>query len=269
MRRVFAVLLTGLIGLAPVLGFAEKEPRPITTDSRIKQVMYSANEVYEIVATYGFQTVVEFAETEEIKLVAIGDSIAWQAVPMGSKLFLKPVEPNTVTNMTVNTNKRIYFFNLLGSRNKSREALTYTVRFLYNDVIVSEPPAEAVKPTLASPAQAPQQSPALSLKAISDFNFNYAISGSKEIALVRAFDDGQFTYLQFSRMEDLPAVFVADGAGKESLVNMRIEGQYVVVERLATLFTLRNGTSVACLYNKARPFADASVSKAPRSLNTN
>ncbi len=268
MRRVFAVLLTGLIGLTPVLGIAEKEPRPIATDSRIKQVMYSANEVYEIVATYGFQTVVEFAETEEIKLVAIGDSIAWQAVPMGSKLFLKPVEPNTVTNMTVNTNKRIYFFNLLGSRNKSREALTYTVRFLYNDVIVGEPPSEAVKPTLASPAPAPQP-PTLSQKPVTDFNFNYAISGSKEIALVRAFDDGQFTYLQFSRMEDLPAVFIVDGTGKESLVNMRVEGQYVVIERLATLFTLRNGTSVACLYNKARPFADASARTAPRSLNTN
>ena len=109
----------------------------------------------------------------------------------------------------------------------------------------------------------------MSQKAITELNFNYAISGSKEIALVRAFDDSQFTYLQFSRMEDLPAVFIADGAGKESLVNMRVEGQYVVIERLATLFTLRNGTSVACLYNQARPFADPNASKAPRSLNTN
>jgi type IV secretion system protein VirB9 len=243
---------------------AEKTPRSIATDVRIRQVMYSANEIYEIVGTYGYQTVIEFSESEEIKLVAIGDSIAWQAVPAQSRLFLKPVEPDTATNLTVTTNKRIYYFNLMASRNKSRDSLTYTVRFIYNDagMMTVNPPVSAGSDVAAKAAT-------VTPKAPTDFNFNYQVSGSKEIALVRAFDDGQFTYLQFASTVDVPAVFIVDAQGKESLVNSRVEGQYVVVERIASQFTLRNGSVVACLFNRAKPFADTSFNTEKRDLNRN
>lgn len=260
-----AFIFVTALGLACSLDVtAEKTPRPIATDVRIRQVMYSANEIYEIVGTYGYQIVIEFSESEEIKLVAIGDSIAWQAVPAQSRLFLKPVEPDTATNLTVTTNKRIYYFNLIASRNKSRDSLTYTVRFIYNDggVTTVNPPASpggdvAAKAVTVTP------------KAPTDFNFNYQVSGSKEIALVRAFDDGQFTYLQFANTVDVPAVFIVDPQGKESLVNSRVEGQYVVVERIASQFTLRNGSVVACLFNRAKPFADTSFNAEKRDLNRN
>jgi len=259
---IFIVVVFATLCATDALG--EKTPRSIATDVRIRQVMYSANQVYEIVGTYGYQTVVEFSESEEIKLVAIGDSIAWQAVPAGSRLFLKPVEPDTATNLTVTTNKRIYYFNLVGSRNKARDALTYTVRFVYDDVDVTAVPMP--KPTIEKIKDKPAAAP---MKGPTDFNFNYQISGSKEIALVRAFDDGQFTYLQFGNTVDVPAVFVVDRAGKESLVNSRVEGQYVVIERVANQFTLRNGSVVACLFNRSKPFADTSFSADKRDVNRN
>jgi type IV secretion system protein VirB9 len=253
------------LGLACSLNVvAEKTPRSIATDVRIRQVMYSANEIYEIVGTYGYQTVIEFSESEEIKLVAIGDSIAWQAVPAQSRLFLKPVEPDTATNLTVTTNKRIYYFNLIASRNKSRDSLTYTVRFIYNDAGVT-----TVSPQAPAVSDVAAKATTVTPKAPTEFNFNYQVSGSKEIALVRAFDDGQFTYLQFANAVDVPAVFVVDREGKESLVNSRVEGQYVVVERVASQFTLRNGSVVACLFNRAKPFADASFNTEKRDLNRN
>ena len=133
------VIIATYSGMISPAALADKTPRPIATDVRIRQVPYSANEVYEIVGTYGYQTVIEFSDSEEIKLVAIGDSIAWQAVPMGSRLFLKPVEPDTATNLTVTTNKRFYYFNLVASKNKAKEALTYTVRFVYGDTGITTP----------------------------------------------------------------------------------------------------------------------------------
>ena len=255
---VFVVIAS----LSATGAMAEKSPRSIATDIRIRQVMYSANQVYEIVGTYGYQTVVEFGESEEVKLVAIGDSIAWQAVPAGSRLFLKPVEPDTATNLTVTTNKRIYYFNLVASRNKARDALTYTVRFVYDDVGVTTVAAQktANEKVEDKPAAVPSKGP-------TDFNFNYQISGSKEIALMRAFDDGQFTYLQFGNSVDVPAIFVVDREAKESLVNSRVEGQYVVIERVATQFTLRNGSVVACLFNRSKPFVDTNFSADKRDVN--
>jgi type IV secretion system protein VirB9 len=259
---IFVIAICGVFWSSGAL--ADKTPRPIATDVRIRQVAYSANEVYEIVGTYGYQTVIEFSETEEIKLVAIGDSIAWQAVPMGSRLFLKPVEADTATNLTVTTNKRFYYFNLVASRNKAREALTYTVRFVYSDTGITTPtPAVSRNNDVEIKPSGP------AAKTPTDFNFNYQISGSKEISLVRAFDDGQFTYLQFAGAVDLPAVFSVDRDGKENLVNSRVEGQYVVIERVASQFTLRNGSVVTCLFNGNKPFPDTDFVARKRDLNQN
>jgi type IV secretion system protein VirB9 len=47
----------------------------------------------------------------------------------------------------------------------------------------------------------------------------------------------------------MPAIFVVDKQGKESLANSRMRGQYVVIERLARQFSLRNGKTVSCVFN--------------------
>ena len=53
---------------------------------------------------------------------------------------------------------------------------------------------------------------------------------------------------------NLPALFAVDPDGNEALVNFRMEGRYVVVERVGSLFTLRNGDEALCLFNEDRPF---------------
>ncbi|WP_033483256.1 TrbG/VirB9 family P-type conjugative transfer protein, partial [Xanthomonas citri] len=86
------------ISLAWVPAHAAKLPHSLVTDDRVKQVPYDPNQVYEIVGTYGYQTSIEFANDETVKVVTLGDSIAWQTVPYQNRLFLKPVEPNAATN---------------------------------------------------------------------------------------------------------------------------------------------------------------------------
>jgi type IV secretion system protein VirB9 len=84
------------------------------------------------------------------------------------------------------------------------------------------------------------------------FNFNYKIKGTKSIRPTHVFDDGLFTFFEFAdpNHRDLPAIFWISSDGLESLVNFRIEGRYVVVERLSDEFVLRSGDDKATVTRK-------------------
>ncbi len=85
-------------------------------------------------------------------------------------------------------------------------------------------------------------------------NCNYSVSGSRSVKLLRACDDGLFTYLEFAEHANLPAFFAVAPDGSETVVNYRMEGKYVVIERVANLYTLREGTETLCLFNEDKPF---------------
>ncbi len=107
---------------------------PITTDSRVKTFVYSENDVFTILTHYGYQSNIEFAKNESIKTVSVGDRIGWQVIPSGRRLFIKALEENANTNMTVVTNKRAYQFDLRASGQQPlqpNEELVYVVRFFY------------------------------------------------------------------------------------------------------------------------------------------
>ncbi|WP_374728565.1 P-type conjugative transfer protein VirB9 [Caballeronia hypogeia] len=224
-----------------VPAYAAKSPHSVVTDDRVKQVPYDPNQVYEIVGTYGYQTSIEFANDETVKVVSLGDSIAWQTVPYQNRIFLKPVEPNAATNLTVITDKRTYYFKLNSSR--SRASMTFLVRFVYPNANTN---------TYAGASGSRRASNGLDSSRL---NLDYGTSGDKTaIALSRAFDDGQFTYFLFDQNAEIPSVYTVGPDGTESIVNTRREGQYLVVERTASLFTLRNGNSHLCVQNNANPY---------------
>ena len=105
MRVLVFSLFAGLLLTSVVL--AEETSRPGPSDSRVLLATYRDSEVYKVVATYGFQTTIEFSDKETVETISIGDSIAWQVVPAGHRVFLKPQEQNAVTNMTVITSLRL------------------------------------------------------------------------------------------------------------------------------------------------------------------
>lgn len=55
-------------------------------------------------------------------------------------------------------------------------------------------------------------------------------------------------YLEFP--DEIPAIFVVEGKRQESLINLRTQGKYVVVDKIAAQFTLRAGDKWLCLYNR-------------------
>lgn len=106
---------------------------PRTTDSRIKTYTYNPDDVYLVVLHFGFQSSIEFSKQEQIQTITLGDSYAWKITPLDNRLFIKPLEKNIRTNMTVITNKRTYQFDLVAKDLKSGEEkdLVYVVRFNY------------------------------------------------------------------------------------------------------------------------------------------
>lgn len=163
MRRALfiPVLLSLTLGVVPLLPASAV---PIVTDSRIKTFVYNANEVFTVTTHYGYQSNIEFGEKESIDTVSVGDRVAWQIVPAGRRLFIRAMEENAHTNMTIVTNLRAYQFDLRSSSADAvfgSEELTYVVRFFYPGE--SDPMALPARytpaPVAAMPAPMPMATP--------------------------------------------------------------------------------------------------------------
>ena len=105
----------------------------ITTDSRIKTYVYNPNEIYLLVVHTGFQSHIEFAKGENIQTISMGDSYSWKITPLENRLFIKPLEKNIRTNMTILTNRRTYQFDIVARdlEGEDDKDLVYVVRFYY------------------------------------------------------------------------------------------------------------------------------------------
>ena len=130
MKKVLLLLLLVHI-ILPQVSFGTDAP--ITTDRRIQTYVYSENEVFKLVIHYGYQTSIEFATGEQVKTISMGDNFAWKITPSGRRLFVKPLQENVHTNMTIITNKRTYQFDLFSkaSTDLDDNELVYVLRFFY------------------------------------------------------------------------------------------------------------------------------------------
>jgi type IV secretion system protein VirB9 len=81
-------------------------------------------------------------------------------------------------------------------------------------------------------------------------NSDYWYCGGPALRPVFASDDGVHTRLRFAANADLPAIFVRNEDGGESLLNYSMEQGDVIVHRVARQFILRRGKLVGCVVNK-------------------
>jgi type IV secretion system protein VirB9 len=130
--RTVAIIFFSILSAAN-MSYADYEDIPITTDNRIKTYIYNPNEVYLLVLHFGYQSHIEFAKGEEIQTISLGDSYAWKITPLANRLFIKPLEKNMRTNMTIITNKRTYQFDIVSQELEMGEEkdLVYVIRFYY------------------------------------------------------------------------------------------------------------------------------------------
>ncbi len=230
---------------------AIRESRPMAIDSRIRVMIYSPDDVFKFTGYYGYQASIELAKDEEIVSISMGDTTSWQIVPAGNRIFIKPMESDATTNMTIITNKRTYFFELYAAETLDMRDpdMVFNLRFIYPDDEGSGDHLQTFVESSAGP----------DLTHPEKYNFNYSISGNESIAPIKIFDDGVHTYLQFrDKNAELPAIFAVDDALRESMVNYRLaqdNANMVIIEQVFQKLSIRHGKKIVCVFNEAfRPY---------------
>lgn len=256
--KLIAVLLTLWIGVNQH-AMAERIPQDSrSADSRIKTLIYSEKEVFRIHGHYYYQSVIEFADDERVTTISSGRPEAWEIVPIERYVMLRPIEEESKTNVTIVTTKRIYHFLLDAHDNQNDQAhdLNFKLVFRYpKDEFLQVQQQEAARREQAKAEEAKAQSIyTVPPRAIdpSDLNFDYRASGDKTLIPSNVFDDGEFTYFEFSPAQPLPSIYLVEADRQERLVNLVKKGQYMVVKTTGQQFSLRKGRFLTCIFNQSK-----------------
>ncbi len=238
-----AVAALGVALARAVTCQAEAYPSRSRVDSRIRTALYDADQVYRLHGFVGYQIELEFAPGELFVGLAAGDIEALSFVAQANHLFLKPRVASVRTNLTILTSRRQYHFYYTSTAAPPAQGdpdLIYAVRFEYppDASSTSDAARELIEERLASASAARDQ------------NRNYWYCGDPQLRPVEASDDGVHTRLRFAAQAELPAIFVRNDDGSESLLNFDIEAGVVVIHRIARRFVVRRGALTGCIVNK-------------------
>lgn len=235
----WVLLLVLIVGVA----HAESLPSKGTVDPRIRTAVYDSEQIYRLYGFVGYAIELIFEDGESFAGEGGGDlegiTVGWH----GNHLILKPKVANVGTNLVIYTNRRAYRFEYSVSDGKPDarvDQVMYAVRFLYAPVAerTGPTPAEQVQRDLAQASDARAR------------NLDYWYCGVPSLKPIAASDDGVHTRLSFGGRAELPAIFVRNEDGSESLLNFSIEQGDVVIHRVAARFILRRGQLTGCVVNK-------------------
>lgn len=218
MRSALLLLL-----LAPAAE-AQIRPRPTGVNAHVQSVDFVAGQVVQLQSAPGFQVMVELAPDEHVENVAIGDSAAWQVSlnHSGNRLFLKPLQADVSTNMTVVSDTRLYLFDLNAIAAPAPDT-PYTVLFRY-------PAPVTLARVPGSPGAMQPEAPPVG---------RYKLRGDKGLLPAGIHDDGVQTYIEFAAGLPLPAIYAIDGRGRETLVNGMMRDGRMVVDSVARVLVFR------------------------------
>jgi len=231
--------------------FAGSIPERGATDSRIRVAPYASDEVYRLRGCVGYQIELEFEPGESFVGLGSGDLESLTFAAQANHLFLKPKAAGVDTNLTVLTSRRAYHFDYTASAHRPDPALddiVYVLRFVY------PPPPAALRDSDAALTRALDEAGA------APRNLDYWYRGSPELKPIAAADDGVQTRLRFGSLQELPAIFLRNDDGSESLVNFTVEGADVIVHRVSRRLIVRRGQLTGCIVNRAFGGAGGHVS---------
>jgi type IV secretion system protein VirB9 len=262
MRRP-PLLLVVLSALAAEAAWSGDDAR----DPRLSEATYDARTVITVPVKRGVVAHVVLDPDEAITDVGAGlggdcakPESAWciAAQPGGRNIFVKAKSTASApNNLAVVTDKRTHSFRFVVLTDGDPKPPVYrlVVRApVVRPVAAARPAAPILLPPLPLPPS-PLEVVGERLKAEPQVvNTNYSIAegkGSEDIVPALVFDDGRFTYLRFAGNRELPAVLHVLGDGSETLVNARMEGELLVVDRVSRRLMLRAGSAVVGVWNEA------------------
>jgi len=236
-------MCTALALFAAARVSAESFPIPGKLDSRIRTVYYEPDQVYRLYGFAGFELDLVFGTDEKFVGLSAGDPEALIYSAHGNVLTLRPKAVSLHTNITVTTSLHRYYFEYSATdrRPQGADDAMYAVRFTYPPA-----PVKTQGPTTAELVNGALERAQHALPE----NVDYWYCGSPELKPIAASDNGIETRLTFGARNELPAIFVLNDDGAESLINFSMDQGDVIVQRIARRFILRRGKLIGCIVNE-------------------
>lgn len=241
--RPHALWLVVSLGVA-TSAISETLPMKGKIDSRVRTTAYNPDEIYRLHGFIGYAIELIFEEGEAFAGKGGGDLEGVTIDAHANSVLLKPRAALVATNLVIYTDRRAYRFDYsVAARRPDRYAdeVIYAVRFLY--------PPRPAQPNAESP-EAQVERELARAKATRPRNSDYWYCGHRSLKPVAASDDGVHTRITFADRAELPAIFVRNEDGSESLLNFSMDEGDVLIHRLAPKLILRRGRLVGCIVNK-------------------
>jgi type IV secretion system protein VirB9 len=190
---------------------------------------------------------VELARGEQVLHVATGDSERWAVQPAATGpggvtpvLFVKPTACNVTTNLVVTTDRHVYQLLLDSPPCEDAADRGYNPHLPYTPLVRFYHPNEFVETWSRANTRTSElaaTSVPLAGADLEALNFTYTWHQEHRFpwAPAQVFDDGIHCYIHLpSRPKDLeaPVLAVLDDAGKQTLINYAVRGDYYVTDRL-------------------------------------
>ena len=165
----------------------------------------------------------------------IGDTVSGSDAARRVHILVKPTRAGISTNLVINTNRRTYHIELRATASTYMAAVSWVY------------PQDELIALRAAELERAQAAPVASAIDVGALDFRYRISGDRmDWRPVRVFDDGGRVFIEFSEdiaTGDMPPLFVLGDEGDAELVNFRVQGRYMIVDRLFDRAELRLGTA--------------------------
>mgnify|MGYP002723422056 CR=1 FL=1 len=208
----------------------------------IQQYPWEGGALYQVYAAPGQVTDIALQEGEQLVgpgPVAAGDTVRWiigdtisgSGAAARVHILIKPTRPDISTNLVINTDRRTYHLELRATPS----AWMASVSWVY--------PQDQLIALRAAEAERARDMPLASGVDIAALNFRYRIDGDRpDWRPVRVFDDGRQIFIEFAEAvarTDMPPLFVIGDTRQAELVNYRVAGRYMIVDRLFARAELR------------------------------
>ena len=227
---------------------ARVQPERSTFQGAIQKYAWADGALFQIYTAPGQVTDIALQEGEELVgpgPVAAGDTVRWiigdtlsgAGVSRRVHILVKPTRPDIMTNLVINTSRRTYHIELRATPATYMAGVSWSYP---QDELIALRAAETERERIAPVAGG------IDFAAL---NFAYRISGDKVAwRPQRVFDDGRQLFVEFGTSvvtAEMPPLFILGDKGAAELVNYRVQGRFMIVDRLFERAELRLGSGRA------------------------
>lgn len=272
MKRLAAALLVGTCLATPAL--ALQAPGASREDANMRVVPYNPLQRVRVIGTVGRATNFTYGRREHIVRVVFGEEGLWEGpasedLKNGLKNNL-PLWPRKAgqTNLVVTTeddkgDEHAYQYVLISRATQEGDDPEATYGLVHTNFARERAEQlQQIQATVQTRRVAWRAAHALQLEAAARAklaedranaprNRHYTGQGDVAIAPVSVSDDGQQTYLRYQGAMRVPAVFTVAPDGSEQAATTSMDGETLVVHRVADELHLRLGGAVLYVWNRA------------------